>query len=293
MMSLTFAAGASVFTNTPDADAFVWAAAPGSNYGGAGALSVSGATASNGSGVTNGVFDTFIRFNTGAMVTNFNLAFGSNNWVISGATLQLTENGAPTQTIFNRGVGAFQIRWIANDNWTEGTGMPNAPATTGISYSEEPSLLNSLTDLSLGVFTNAGANATEHFPLALPPAFVANLQAGGEVGFYLTAVNPGTGFTFNSRHFGTTSAWPYLSIAAAPQPGLTSASLAGTNVVLTASNGAAGGTYYVLTSTNLASPISQWTAVLTNVLAAGGNFVLTITNAASTNIEQFFMLRTQ
>ena len=39
----------------------------------------------------------------------------------------------------------------------------------------------------------------------------------------------------------------------------------------------AGGTYYVLSSTNLATPLNQWTPVLTNVLVANGNLALTLT----------------
>ena len=59
------------------------------------------------------------------MVANFNSLFGSNNWVISRARLQTTEIGTPANTIFNQGKGAFEIRWIADDNWAEGTGTPN------------------------------------------------------------------------------------------------------------------------------------------------------------------------
>jgi len=44
-------------------------------------------------------------------------------------------------------------------------------------------LLNSNTDASLGVFTNAGANAVESFKLALPAVFAGSLAAGGEVDF--------------------------------------------------------------------------------------------------------------
>jgi len=109
---------AAFFTNSVSVDAFVRSNAPTSNYGGAGALSVSGSVSTNGLGIANGVFDTFIRFNTTAMVTNFDSMFGTNNWVINGAKLRVTEIGAPAQTNFNRGKGAFEIRWIANTNWT-------------------------------------------------------------------------------------------------------------------------------------------------------------------------------
>src|ERR1700733_4405843 len=99
-------AHAAFSTNSPDADAFVRAAVPNSNYGLAGALSVSGANATNSSGViVNGAFDSFIRFNTAAMATNFNAVFGAGNWAVSGARLVVTEVGAPPQTILNRGKG--------------------------------------------------------------------------------------------------------------------------------------------------------------------------------------------
>ena len=294
IISITGPIRAAFFTNSVSVDAFVRAAAPTSNYGGAGALSVSGTNAMNGSIITNGAFDSFIRFNTAAMMTNFNLLFGSNNWAVSGAKLRVTEIGAPAQTLFNRGIGAFQIRWIANDNWTEGTGNPNTPGTTGIVFTNEPALLNSGTDASLGTFTNSGADVTLSFPLTLPTVFGNDLKAGGEVGFFLTAIDPGIGFTVDSKNFGTTNARPFLEISAAPRPGITGISLSGTNIFLTATNGATGGIYYLLGSTNVSLPLNQWMPIATNVLNANGNFSIIATNAVLENFpQQFFILQTQ
>jgi hypothetical protein len=288
-------ARAAFVTNNPDADAFVRSNAPTLNYGAAGSLSVSGITATNASGVTNGAFDTFIRFNTAAMVTSFNSAFGSNNWVIGSARMVLTEVGAHAQTIFNRGKGSFEIRWIANTNWIEGTGMPNTPTTDGICYNNEATLLNTSTDASLGIYTNAGVNFTNSFQLGLPSVFVSDLAAGGEVDFFLTAASPKIGFAFNSQNFGTASARPFLIISAVPSPGITSFNLVTTNLVFTGTNGVAGGTYYVLGSTYMASPLSQWLPVVTNVLTANGPFTITATNALNGNSasQQFFILQTQ
>ncbi len=289
-------ARAAFVTSNPDADAFVRSNAPTLNYGAAGSLSVSGINATNASGVTNGAFDTFIRFNTAAMVTSFNSAFGPNNWVIGGARMVLTEVGAPAQTIFNRGKGSFEIRWIANTNWIEGTGMPNTPTTDGICYNDEATLLNSNTDASLGTYTNAGVNFTNSFQLGLPPVFVSDLAAGGEVDFFLTAASPKIGFTFNSQNFASNpSVRPFLIISAVPSPGITSFNLVTTNLVFTGTNGVAGGTYYVLGSTNAALPLSQWLPVVTNALTANGPFTITATNAVNGNSpsQQFFILQTQ
>jgi hypothetical protein len=227
------------------------------------------------------------------MVTNFNAAFGTNNWVISSATLILTENSSPGNAIFNSGNGAFEIRWIANDTWTEGTGTPMTPTSNGITYNEEPSYLNANTDMNLGAFTFTGTSPLS-CPLALPAAFVTNLQAGGEVGLFMTAIDPGIGFVFYSRQYGgLPSTHPALVVSAVAQPFISAISLSGTNLVLTATNGVAGGTYYVLTSSNLASPPDQWASITTNVLSAGGNFVIIVTNAVNTNAQQFFIIQTQ
>jgi len=77
-----------------------------------------------------------------------------------------------------------------------------------------------------------------------------------------------------------------------PAPALTGISLSGGNVVLNATNGIAGGTYYVLTSTNAATPLSQWLPVFTNVLSTSGSFILTTTNGfSSQSSQQFYILQ--
>ena len=276
-------------------DSFVRAAAPGFNYGAAGALSVSGPNAVNGSGVANGVFDSLIRFNTAALVTNFNSIFGTDNWAINGAKLRVTELGAPANPLFNRGTGSFEIRWIANDDWVEGTGTPNAPTNNGIAYNTEPALLDGATDASLGTFTNAGVDGTLSFSLALPLRFLNDVRAGGEVGLYLTAIDPATGFTVDSRSFGTTSARPFLEISAIPRPVITAMNFSGPNLVFGASNIAANGTYELLSSTNMALPLNQWLPIATNVFMEKGSFSINLTNLGSggSASSRFFILQTQ
>jgi len=289
------ACSAAVFsTNTPDKDAFVRELAPNSNYGGAGALSVSGTNATTGS-PTNGAFDSFMSFNTASMVSNFNAKLGANNWVITSATLNLTENPSPGNAIFNDGTGYFQIRWIANDTWVEGSGNPMNPTTTGITYSLETDYLNTNADQYLGSFDFTGA-AKLSYALALPNSFVTNMQAGGEVGLFMTAIDPQIGYVFYSRNYaGNPAALPSLVVSATSQPGLTGVSVSGPNLVLSATNGVAGGTYYVLAGTNLTSPPSQWTPVSTNILTTSGAFAVTVTNAApgTSAGPQFFILQTQ
>jgi autotransporter-associated beta strand protein len=46
----------------------------------------------------------------------------------------------------------------------------------------------------------------------------------------------------------------------------------GTNLLLRGANGVTGASYYLLTSTNVSPPISNWTRVLTNTYGVGGSF---------------------
>jgi hypothetical protein len=209
-------------TIVPGADAFVRSADPARNYGGAGALSVSGSAAVNGFGQQNGLFDSLMRFSLGSAVSSFDTAFGAANWRLCSATLCLTEVAAPNNALFNRGVGSFEIRWLANDSWVEGTGSPSAPTTDGVTYNDLPSLMPVGTTVSLGTFANAGQNTQQAFALPLSnTTFVNDLMSGGNATFYLTADSPGLGFTFNSRSFGTVSGRPILELMAVPEPGVT------------------------------------------------------------------------
>jgi hypothetical protein len=46
----------------------------------------------------------------------------------------------------------------------------------------------------------------------------------------------------------------------------------GTNLLLRGLNGVTGAPYYLLTSTNVSLPLSNWTRVLTNTFGVGGGF---------------------
>ena len=212
---------------TPAADAFVRSLAPDNNYGAAGALSVSGSGSVNGSGPQNGLFDSLIRFPMSNVVAAVTGAFGTNGWVVTGAALSLSEVAAPSNPIFNRGVGAFEIRWIASDTWVEGTGKPTTPTTDGVAYQDLASVLNPALDESLGSFTNSGLDGTVSFTLPLAVGLVSNVVAGADLNLYLTAASASAGFTFNSRNFSSTNSWPVLTITAAAKPRVRISSIQG------------------------------------------------------------------
>jgi len=70
--------------------------------------------------------------------------------------------------------------------------------------------------------------------------------------------------------------------------------LSGANLALNGIDGQSGVAYYVLTSTNLTLPLSEWEPLETNVLSTSGNFTITATNAVTQGIPQrFYILQTR
>ncbi len=70
-----------------------------------------------------------------------------------------------------------------------------------------------------------------------------------------------------------------ISVASltAPRPVIVSTKLSGTNLVFSGTNGTGvvGGTYYVLSSTNVTAPLASWTPIFTNTFITGGAFTVT------------------
>jgi hypothetical protein len=272
-----------VATNISVADAFVRSLDPTNNYGGAGALSVSGPIATNAVGQQGGLLDTFMRFDVTSAVSSFNSAFGVGKWVVVSATMDLFEQGNPLNTIFNQGVGPFEVQWIANNSWAEGTGNPNNPTMDGIVWNDEPSILTN-TDESLGTFVNGGTDGLVRLTLGLPSGFVTCISTGGLVSFYMTApTNSPVGFTFHSHNFVDSTQWPFLEIAAVQMPQITSLSITGTNVKITFVT-SINITNIIEYSSNLAS--NSW-GTLTNIVGTGSNATV-IDPGAAAQPERFY-----
>src|SRR5262245_9717907 len=212
-----------------EADAFVREAAPTNNYGRAGALSVAGILATNGFGLPGGRADSLARFRLNEVVASLDAAFGNHEWLINRVALRLYEIGAPNNSLFSRGIGAFEVRWLASGNdWQEGTGSPSSPTMDGVSFQDLRLLTHPGRDLSLGVFTNNGTDGLLTANLALEPEFVDILRSGGPTTLQFTSASDSIGFTFLSRTAGadlriglelTAAAGPQQRIASIGQTG--------------------------------------------------------------------------
>ncbi len=82
-----------------------------------------------------------------------------------------------------------------------------------------------------------------------------------------------------------------LTVTAPAAPIFGSIKYNGNALVMTGSNGSPGAPYYVLTTTNLALPITNWTVLSTNGFDSFGDF--SFTNTASAGPQQYFLLRLQ
>ncbi|HVM49475.1 MAG TPA: autotransporter-associated beta strand repeat-containing protein, partial [Candidatus Acidoferrum sp.] len=72
-------------------------------------------------------------------------------------------------------------------------------------------------------------------------------------------------------------------------PGINSITLSGTNFIFSGTNGPNSGTYYVLATTNVTLPLSNWPVIETNSFSPTGTFI--VTNAVGATPWQFFSLR--
>lgn len=120
--------------------------------------------------------------------------------------------------------------------------------------------------------------------------FRASSFSGAFIATNLPALNPGLAWNWNPAT-ATLSVVQGGSFPPTVPPVVQRFSIAGANVTLSGTNAQAGATYYLLTSTNLLLPLSQWTAVSTNVAAGANNFSFIGTNAVTPNSpQQFYIL---
>jgi hypothetical protein len=161
------------------------------------------------------------------------------------------------------------------------TGLAATPALAQIGLAWNPSV--GATNYNLKRSTVSGG----------PYATITNLTGtndtdasvtNGTVLYYVVAAVDAFGESANSAQV---DALPTVT-----HPLIRSLSLFGANALFQGTNQGTG-IYYVLTTTNLAQPLSQWRAVATNVLSGSGNFTLAATNAVFTNAgRQFYILST-
>jgi hypothetical protein len=230
LLTLRGASMAQIISITPSADAFLSAANPDTNYGGAGALGVAAA------GLPRGEFASLLRFDLAPARASFDALYGTGAWSIQAVTLTLTA-ASPNNALFNGNgagpggtnvnfAGLFALRWLQNDAWLEGTGTPSSTSAAGITFNGLPALLGGA-DEALGVFAFAGGTTgSAAYNLALTPSFTADAAAGQEVTFFAQPADSGVALLVSSRT-GSILSRPTLTVTALPEPGTAALTLLG------------------------------------------------------------------
>jgi hypothetical protein len=148
--------------------------------------------------------------------------------------------------------------------------------------------------------TTGGANQINVFSVPSVPSYPAQLTlikysgaiAGAGFNFSLGTLPPANpGYSgYLSNNFANASVDLILMTNNPAPPGIGGIAVSGTSLMISGTNGAVGGTYYVLQSTNVALPLSSWTRMATNGFDASGNFAFT--NTVNPNApQQFFRLQ--
>ena len=116
--------------------------------------------------------------------------------------------------------------------------------------------------------------------------FTASSFAGGFSNVALPALTPG--LYWNTNAFKTTGA---ISVGIETPPVVGSIGLEDGKLIVAGFGGLTNGNYYVLTSTNLTAPLTNWARLFTNQFDGSGNF--NFTNPLGVNTQSFFLLQLQ
>jgi fibronectin-binding autotransporter adhesin len=150
---------------------------------------------------------------------------------------------------------------------------------------------NIATNSTVTVSTNATLATNGLLTLNFPNGetnIVAALVLGGvgkAPGLYSATTDPLYISGSGSLQVGTgTAPAPLTSLAFTARP-----VISGTSLTISGTNTGAG-TVYLLTSTNVAAPISTWTPVWTNVLSGSGSFTTNLSDAVNPALNQQFYL---
>ncbi len=282
------------YSGTTSQDAFLATGSPDNpdgtnltdlNYGAAGTLAVSPASADKGE------FQSVLMFNFSAAASQFDSTYGANHWTITGISLTLTSNFGtagfqPFNGIFNViSGGNFVIEWILDDNWVEGTGTPNLPTMDGVTYDSLATLTSGPTDiLCTNTYTPPGDNVPVTYILPLDTNLVAAIESGTNATLLFYAADNQIGYLFNSHEYGRGNE-PLINVTAVPIVKILSGNFTNGDFYLTG-QGATNAQYNVQVNFDLAT--TNWQSIGT--VTAGTNGFIQFTDPSATNRQRFYRL---
>jgi autotransporter-associated beta strand protein len=207
------------------------------------------------------------------------------------SSIKLSASGAGTTA----GSTAATIKGAASNGATVTLGGPLALTFTPTAFSGDtthPALY--ISQISAGELVLSGSTITVSnaaaTPLGAGTYSLVQVAPGGVISLGTPAVTV-TGLasgTTNSLSVSGGSLNLVVVSTVVPVPAINSFALSGTNLIFSGTNGPNSGTFHVLTSTNVALPLSNWTSIATGAFSPTGTF--SVTNAVGVNPSQFFLI---
>jgi autotransporter-associated beta strand protein len=242
------------------------------------------------------------------------IANSTNISVSSGAILDVSGRSDQTLTIASshtlsggvgtNGPGAINGILVISAGATLSPGT--SPTNTGVLAVSSNATLQGTTIMSLNAATNAndelGAYAITYGGSLLVTNFAGTITNGQTFQLFVASngvYNSGsfssitlpaaTGLTWTTNLYVNGSIVANVASTTPAQPHITSITLSGTTLIISGTNGTDGLQYEVLSGTNVAVPVSNWTSIATNTFTSG-NFSVTNTVSAGTP-QSFFTIR--
>ena len=241
-----------------------------------------------------------------ALAEPANLASSPTITINPGATLDVSQRANQTLTL-NSGqtlAGGGAINGSLTNNpgsilFVGGSGAINAfsvSSTVSLQGTTFVEIINNGTQFDMlqasGGMVYGGtlvvSNLDNVNPFATGQSFQLFSAGGGFTGAFSNIVpaTPGPGLAWDTSGLLSSGTLTIVST-----PSFNSVVLSGTSLVVSGTNGTAGTSYEVLTSTNLALPLSQWTTNASSQFDGSGNFSFT-NNVNPNSRQQFYLLKT-
>ena len=230
-------------------------------------------------------------------LTNVTLVAGNGNGSATGAGVVVVQNGASLQ-----GAGTLAGSVSVEPGGTLAPGGPFGVLTIGnnVTLAAGSTTLAAIQHsppacggLSVGgafaaggtlIVTNSGAaapSAGDSFPL-----FAASGYSGSFAALTLPALSDGLAWDTNALN-----STGVLTVVVTRSPAIGTVSVSGGSLTLTGSNGVGSAKFCLLSSTNLLTPLANWTRELTNEFDADGRF--SVTNTLPAAPRKFYRLQLQ
>ena len=205
-----------------------------------GAVGLQGASGFNNLSGHTAAANVSFKYNLGATVDSLNNTYGAGNWTVANTKLTFQYTLYANNSRFNAGAGGFNIYWVGNDNWTQGTANPayatsesalaawaGSDALLGSEYYNwtTPSYTGTYADLgtSAWVTDKTGARqSTLSYGLGLDSSFVSDILSASassdpNLSLYLMPTSDSLGLCIFTGGGGSLPTLTF-DVVAAPEP---------------------------------------------------------------------------